>query len=159
MHIILQNKTYNGPSPKIKATRVDTVMMKIKHLAQLQPKHCSLGEGEKGTDQMGTWKQEIAGWFKSEIWNNLALMLQGHTSGGQQLWKRLLRGCAITFLGFFQDTTRQSLSQPDLALEIILLSAFATLIFLTAFAWIPMGARWVTSEHSKKPHCSISFVF
>lgn len=33
-----------------------THMMKIKCLAQLQPKHCSLREGGKGTDQMGTLK-------------------------------------------------------------------------------------------------------
>lgn len=44
------------PLQKSKSTRVNTLMMKIRRLAQLQPKHCNLGEGGKGTDQMGTLK-------------------------------------------------------------------------------------------------------
>lgn len=78
--------------------------------------------GRKGLDQMTTLKIRNCRLAQARDPKQPVPYARGLcVRSTEQLWNRSLRGYAISILGDFQTSTRQSCSQPDLTLQTMLL--------------------------------------
>lgn len=143
VHIILQIKCLLGPSPQSKQTRLHTLTI----TSNVGHSFTRFGRWHWLHEYTGTKKsQASSSQGPKTTWPSCCEVVCQESRADLE---QATQGYAITIHGDFQDSTRHSHSQPDLGLEIMLLWAFPTLIFLSAFTWSPKGARWPYSTQEK----------